>query len=337
MTSLSLVPDWLREYQECIDSQINLQFAEVHSTLEADAFETVAGGKRLRAVLSLLWCEALSGDYKKASEIAAAYELAQTAALIQDDVIDKSAIKHGEPSIPAKHGIAGAILSANALLFLVPKLISEFGRKSGDAELISRLLDLFGECYRSSSLGEYMDLEMAKSRSVSESGYEEMISLKTGSLIGAASASGALIGLGRYDSKIVSAAYDYGASLGIAYQIQDDILDIFGNESVIGKPIFNDITNGKKSLMIIRFLNVCDVGSELEFVENVLKIKGRPITEEEIGRTRELLLKYGCESYAKKFADRKIRQAADSLQVLNSSIAKDRLLDISSLVSARNY
>lgn len=320
-----------------MDSQLRSKFAKYNSPFEAAAFETVGRGRHLRAILSLLWCEALCGDYKKASEIAAAYELAHGAALIQDDVIDKSAIKHGEPSLHVKHGVPGAILAANALLFLVPKLISEYGYKSGDAALVSKLLDLFGECYRSSSLGEYLDLEMAKSLSVSESDYDEMISLKTGSLIGAASASGALIGQGEYDSRVISTAYHYGASLGIAYQIQDDVLDVFGDESIIGKPIFNDIANGKKSLMIIRLFQICSEENDAEFIKNLLKTKKDPITEDDIERTRKILLKYDCISYAKNYAANRIRRAQESLQVLKNSIAKDRLVEISSLIAARNY
>jgi len=337
MSSLSFFPDWLKEYQECVQSQIKSQFANPQSQLEASAFEVIAGGKRLRAVLTLLWCEALCGDYTRASEIAAAYELAHSAALIQDDVIDNSAMRRGEPSLLGKYGISGAILAANTLLFFVPKLISEFARKSGNATLTSKLLDLFGECYRSSSLGEYRDLEMVDFPSVTEKNYEEMIRLKTGSLIGAASASGALIGKGSDDSGIVSAAYEYGASLGVAYQVQDDVLDIYGDEHEIGKPIFNDIVNGKKSLMFIRFFNVCDVDIETRFIRDLLRTRSDSITEEEIVRTRELLSKYDCESYAKSFAEGHIRRAEASLEILESSVAKERLLELSSVLALRKY
>lgn len=335
MSSLSLYPDWLGEYQECIDSQLKSQFTKFHSPLDASAFEALSGGRRLRATLSLLWCEALCGDYKRASEIAAAYELAHHAALIQDDIMDRSAIKRGKTSLPIKYGTSGAILTANALLFLAPRLISEFGYKSGDAVLVSKLLDLFSECYRSSSLGEYLDLELAKAYSVSEKDYEEMIRLKTGSLIGAASASGALIGQG--DSKFVSAAYDYGESLGVAYQVQDDVLDIFGDEVAMGKPVFNDIANGKKSLAIIRFLNVCNVEGESQFIKGILETGSESTTAEKISRTRELLLQYGCDSFAKNFGAQYVRRAEDSLKILPDSVAKKRLLEITSLLAARNY
>jgi geranylgeranyl pyrophosphate synthase len=338
LSSSTFFPEWLKKYQECVESQLEAHFAKAQSPLEVRSLDAIAGGKRLRAVLTLLWCEALSGDYTRASEIAAAYELAHCAALIQDDVIDHSSMRRGQSSTLGKYGTAGAILAANTLLFFVPKLISEFAHKSDDVALISKLLDLFGECYRSSSLGEYFDLEMANSQSISEKDYEEMIRLKTGSMVGAASASGALIGKGANDNPvIVSAAYDYGESLGVAYQVQDDMLDIFGDEQIIGKPVFNDIANGKKSLMIIRFLNVCRVDSEILFVKNMLESKGGSITADGIGRMRELLLKYDCESYAKNFAELHIQRAEDSLKILKSSTASERLFELTSILSARNY
>ena len=291
----------------------------------------------MRAVLALLWCEAICGEYARAAAIAAAYELAHGAALVQDDVIDHSPLRRGEPSIPGKYGVSGAILASNTLLFYVPKLIAEFGRKSGDAILVSRLLELFGECYRSSTLGEYFDLEMAGSTStISEADYERMIRLKTGSLIGAASASGALIGRGAVDEDLLCAAYQYGESLGIAYQIQDDILDIFGDEKTIGKPIFNDLAGGKKSLMIIRLLQQCD-SDEREFVNQNVSRRKKSFGEDEILRTRSLLKKYDCEAYAKEFASRYIRRAESSLSGLGNSKARKRLSELSYYLAARNY
>jgi len=240
-------------------------------------------------------------------------------------------------SIARKYGVSGAILTANTLLFFVPELISEFGRKSKDAILLSRLLELFGESYRSSTLGEYLDLEMAGSSSkISESDYEEMIRLKTGSLIGAASASGALIGKGSVDEDLISAAYGYGESLGIAYQVQDDLLDIFGEEETIGKPIFSDIASGKKSLVLIRFLTICN-DAESDFIEGILRRKQGAVSGEEIARTRQLLRKYDCDSYAREFALRRVQHAQSTLGVLKDSTARDRLSELSFYLAERKY
>jgi geranylgeranyl pyrophosphate synthase len=333
LSSTYAFPEWLKEYQDCVESELASQLAKPSSKLEAIAYGAIGGGKRLRAILALLWCEAICGDYTRASEIAVAYELAHSAALIQDDVIDRSAMRRGEASLPGKYGPSNAILAANALLFYVPKVISEFTRKSNDPALVAKILDLFGECYRSSSLGEYLDLEMVNSPIVSEKDYETMIRLKTGSLIGAASASGALIGGG--DSATVAAAYEYGTSVGVAYQTQDDVLDIFGDERTIGKPTFNDIANGKKSLMIIRFFAECDVASELHFVNSLLNAKTDSITTEENSRLRELLLKYGCLTYAKNFAARYVQASRASLETLSDSPARERLIELSILLSIR--
>src|SRR5208283_3681194 len=111
------LPSWIPEYSDCIDSEIR----ELHhfgdtslSRSVSDALETK--GKRIRAILSMLWCEMVSGDYKRAIPVAVAYELAHAAALVQDDIIDNSSSRRGKMSIVAKYGVAGAILSSDMLL-----------------------------------------------------------------------------------------------------------------------------------------------------------------------------------------------------------------------------
>ncbi|MGI0092395.1 MAG: polyprenyl synthetase family protein, partial [Nitrososphaerales archaeon] len=245
------LPSWLEEYVECINHEIYLHYGEEGKKSELDraAIDAIAKGKRIRAILALLWSEALSGDYERAAPVAVAYELAHAAALVQDDIIDSSDMRRGEKSIVGKYGISGAILTSNTLLFHVPNLIAECGRSGSGAPTLCRLLDVLGECYRSATLGEYLDLEMAERDNASEDEYAEMIRLKTGALIGASSASGAIIGSNLNDEKAINGAFQFGEWLGMAYQIQDDVLDLIGDESTIGKPIFTDIKRGKKSLV----------------------------------------------------------------------------------------
>ena len=125
----------------------------------------ISKGKRIRAVLALLWCEALSDDYRRAAPVAVAYELAHAAALVQDDIIDNSYLRRGEKSIVGKYGISGAILTSNTLLFQVPNLIAECGRRGSDSTTLCSLLDLLGDCYRSATLGEFLDSRNGRSSS----------------------------------------------------------------------------------------------------------------------------------------------------------------------------
>ncbi|MDG6924369.1 MAG: polyprenyl synthetase family protein, partial [Nitrososphaerota archaeon] len=172
-------PPWLEEYVDCIDSQLSELYlgrpqSSRTTTLQraaADALST--GGKRVRAVLALLWCEAFSGDYKRAIPVAVAYELAHATALIQDDIIDHSDLRRGKESTVAKYGLSKAVLASDLLLFHVPKMIAGYGDLS--SERLCWLFDLVGESCRATTWGEFLDLEMAAAGDgdVSEKEYEE--------------------------------------------------------------------------------------------------------------------------------------------------------------------
>ncbi|MGA2874320.1 MAG: polyprenyl synthetase family protein [Nitrososphaerales archaeon] len=332
--SLAL-PAWLEEYTNCINEEIILHYGNGKTELDRAALDAISKGKRIRAVLALLWCEALSDDYKRAAPVAVAYELAHAAALVQDDIIDNSYLRRGEKSIVGKYGLSGAILTSNTLLFQVPNLIAECGRRGSDSATICRLLDLLGECYRSATLGEFLDLEMADQDHASEAQYCEMIRLKTGALIGASSASGAIVGSALKDKDAINAAYGFGESLGIAYQVQDDLLDLVGDESVIGKPIFTDIRRGKKSLVLIHLLSQC-TEEESKFMKTLFGRLGS-YEEWEVEKARSLLTSYDSAMYAQKFALRHMEHAEKLLLSVRASKARDRLLELSSYLAMRKY
>ena len=328
-------PSWIVDYVDCINQEISTINANAKTGLDRAAIDAISKGKRVRAILALLWCELLSGDYKPAAAVAVAYEIAHAAALVQDDVIDRSDSRRGERSIVGKYGVSGAILTSNMLLFHVPNMIAKYGRQGADSETLCRLLDLLGECYRSATLGEFLDLEMADKETVSEEEYSEMIRLKTGALIGASSASGALIGGAVEDHKIVSNAYTFGECLGVAYQVQDDLLDLLGEEEAIGKPIFADMRSGKKSLALIHLMDHCSE-QEVKFVKSLLR-KSEPYHQSEINKLRELLIKHGSAAYAQRFASGYIERAEKALSSMKDSEAKDRLLELSHFLATRKY
>ena len=328
-------PSWLDDYTSCINDEISSHYGTNRTELDKVALEALSKGKRIRAVLALLWCEALGEDYHRAAPVAVAYELAHAAALVQDDIIDGSDMRRGEKSIIGKYGTSGAILTSNTLLFQVPNLIAECGRDGSDSSTLCKLLDLLGECYRAATMGEYLDLEMAERDNVAETDYAEMIRLKTGALIGAASASGAIIGCASKDDEATSAAFGFGESLGMAYQVQDDVLDLMGEESIIGKPIFTDIRRGKKSLVIIHLL-AHSSKEEANFIRSMFDRDG-PYAEWEIDKTKKLLDKYDSALYAQEFAADCIERAEAFLQRVKESNARDRLLELSSYLALRKY
>jgi geranylgeranyl pyrophosphate synthase len=323
---------WLNEYLDCVNSQLAELYPTDTSPLEnalADALS--GGGKRVRAILALLWCETFRGDYRPAIPLAAAYELAHASALVQDDIIDQSNMRRGRKSIVAKYGLSHAILASNLLLFYVPKMVAKYHDLESDR--LARLFDLVGEACRATTWGEFLDLEMSRREEVSEKEYEEMIRLKTSTLLSAPSASGAIVG-GASDQQ-VSLASRFGEMLGMAYQIQDDTLDLTGDEHVLGKPVFTDLRGGKKSLILIHCARRCST-EERNFILSLFNRAG-PYTKDETSRVRRLLEEHGSIKYARQRTLHYVRQAKDVLSSVPECGARTLLLDLSDYLAARYY
>ncbi len=329
--------DWLTSYIDSIDGHLSKLFPQnPQTTLEEAAAEALSkGGKRIRAILALLTCEIYSGDYKPAVPLAVAYELAHASALVQDDIIDSSNMRRGVASIVSKYGLSNAILTSDLLLFNVPKIMSTYGNALENSRL-ARLFDLLGEACRGAVWGEYLDLEMSKKTSeiVSEIEYEEMIRSKTASMLAAPTASGAIIGGASEEETML--AYRFGERLGMAYQVHDDTLDLFGDAQTLGKPIFTDMRAGKKNLILIHCLNHC-AQTEREFLDSLIMKKGE-YSVEEISKAREILEEHGSLQYAKSRSMHYINQAIDLIEKFPSkSRATESLVILSRYLSERYY
>ena len=326
--------DWSLEYFDAINAEIDSVCSDNASGIETLIQESLAGGRRTRALLTMLWCEAVSGDYKPAIPIAAAYEMAHAAALIEDDIIDHSNSKLGEETFPAKYGTSKAILVSNALLFYAPSFIARCAQSGIESSTLEKLLELLGNCGRLTAKGEFLDLEMSEMFDVPESLYEKMISMKTGALVGASSASGAIVGRLNQDSNLIDAAYSFGESLGMAYQIRDDLQDYFGDASSAGKAVFWDLKSGKKSLPLIHALKLASE-EERDFVRMILQ-NPKSLSSDDSIRVKSLMSKYDSQGYCHQSAQKFVRKAELSLEVLGASESKDRLFEVVRYLSTEN-
>ncbi len=327
------VMPWVTEYADSVDSGLNALYPINGATqLERAVSDALSvGGKRVRATLSLLWCEAFSGDYRPAIPLAIAYELAHASALVQDDIIDHSDMRRGGQSIVAKYGLSTAILASDLLLFNVPKMVAKYSDL--DSHRLARIFDLVGEACRATTWGEFLDQEMARSRENTEEDYERMIKLKTSTLLSAPCASGAMVG-GATDEQVLMAS-KFGESLGIAYQIQDDMLDLIGDESALGKPVFTDLRGGKKCLVFIHCASRCSVQNK-EFIFSLLNRSG-PYSEAEISRLRSLVERHGSLDYAHEQVVLHTTGAKEALRALPDSKAKSFLIELADYLSTRYY
>jgi geranylgeranyl pyrophosphate synthase len=321
---------WLSEYVDDVNSQLSKLYLGEPVLREAVADALSSGGKRVRAVLALLWNEIVSGEYKPALPLAVAYELAHASALILDDIIDGSDLRRGTYSIVSKYGLSTAILAANLLLFNVPKKMAEYSYLGG--ERVARLFDMLGESCRAATTGEFLDLEFAKRSNVTEQEYEEMVKLKTASMLGAPCAGGAMVG-GAPDNQ-VSLAYRFGEELGIAYQMQDDILDLIGDRDTLGKPVFTDIRGRKKNILLMDTLKKC-TESEREFISGLFgKQDYKP---DEIARAREVFRRYGSVEYSLARVSSHLEGAKALLKQFKPSKPREGLLELSDYLSKRYY
>ncbi|MDH2901584.1 MAG: polyprenyl synthetase family protein [archaeon] len=329
--------NWLGRYVESIDVKIAQLFAQnPTSALERAVADSLSnGGKRVRAVLGLLMCELFSGEFEEAIPIAVAYELAHASALVQDDIIDASELRRGTRSIVSKYGLSNAILASDLLLFNVPKMIAKYDKL--ESSKLAKLFDLVGEACRGATWGEFLDLEMAKREDgVSELEYEEMIRCKTATLLAAPSASGAIIG-GASEEE-TNLAYKFGEWLGMAYQIQDDALDLFGNELTLGKPIFTDIRAGKKNLILIHCLNHC-TEKERKFLFSLFNRIGE-YDQDEVSKARAILEIHGSLRYSRKRSTEFVQEAKRLLVNTGTSKApqaRSSLLELAGYISERYY
>jgi len=328
-------PSWLGQYVRRIDSRISGIFGQGETSLDRAVKEALGGGKRVRAVLALLWCEALCGDFEVALPLSAAYELAHAAALVQDDIVDNSDFRRGERSIVNKYGLRSAMLASNLLLAQVPREIAEYGTSDPSGETLKKLFELLGESYGASVLGEFLDLEMAGKEGGDEKEYESMIRLKTGALVGASSASGAIVGGGLRRDAIVKAAYEFGEYIGMGYQVRDDLLDIIGDEKTLGKPVFSDIRGGKKNIVMIHTLERC-TPDDKSFLNAMLGSEG-PFDRARVAAAKDLFARYDSVEYARKVALDYAEKARKTLDSVELDHTRDKLLEMADYLTDRDY
>lgn len=201
------------------------------------------GGKRLRPLLLLLACEAFSGNYQKALGAAAAVEVFHNFTLLHDDIMDHSPLRRGKPSVVARWGENVAILSGDAMLITAYRLLSEAPK-----EQLSQILSIFNTMAVGVCEGQQYDMDFETRQKVSVVEYMRMIELKTSVLLAGSAKIGALIG--GASERDAERLYKFAIELGLAFQLQDDLLDSYGDKR-LGKPIGGDILEGKKSYLMI--------------------------------------------------------------------------------------
>lgn len=301
-----------------VDSEIeNLLSGEPEKLYTAARHITFAGGKRIRPLLCMLSCEALNCEGNNAIKTAVAVELIHTFTLVHDDIMDRDKVRRGVPSVHEKFGETTAILAGD-LLFSKVFEVSD-----------TRAVGILAHAAAQICEGQEMDMEFEEREDVSESEYLKMIKKKTAVLLEAATKAGAILGNG--DEEQVSALAKFGLSLGMAFQIHDDILGVTADEEKLGKPVGSDIVEGKKNLVMIKAKELLQGDEGDEFT----RILGNG-KESEVQRAIELIKNSGALEYCmekeKGFRD----DATNSLKDLPDTEAKKSLLELADFVIRRD-
>lgn len=205
--------------------------------------------KRLRPSLVLMGCNVFSDEVQLAVYPALAIEVFHNFTLMHDDIMDQSAMRRKRPSVHAKWNQNVAILSGDAMLIKAYDLLSH---TSGSH--MPQILDVFNQTALQVCEGQQYDMDYEQSLTVSRDDYIRMVQYKTAVLLAASLKIGAL--LGGADESQSDCLYEFGKNIGIAFQLQDDLLDVFADPAVFGKVTGNDIVSNKKTILLIEALNL---------------------------------------------------------------------------------
>lgn len=216
---------------------------------EPIAYTMSLGGKRIRPSLVLMACEAFGGNIEAAVLPAIGLELYHNFTLLHDDVMDKADVRRGKPTVHLKWDENTAILSGDAMLTMATQYVAK-----APASVMECVMTLFNKTAMEIYEGQQYDMEFEQRMDVTVDEYINMIRLKTSVLLGCACKMGAIIGGANEED--AQRIYHFGELIGLAFQLQDDLLDVYGDESTFGKAIGGDIMNNKKTFMLIKALEM---------------------------------------------------------------------------------
>ncbi len=246
----------MHPFQELIE-KFNQDFDTTHfpshpaSLYEPSEYFLKIGGKRIRPVLCLLGNELFSDLHPDAFLAAKAVELFHNFSLVHDDMMDEANLRRGQPTVHTKYDANTALLVGDIMVIRAYEYLQPI-----QSNHLSKILGLFNQTAREVCEGQQLDMDYAKRSTVSLEEYIHMITLKTSVLLAASLQMGAIIGgAGEHNC---SHLYEFGKKLGIAFQIQDDYLDAFGDAAVFGKDAGGDIKQNKKTFLLIRALETAN-------------------------------------------------------------------------------
>lgn len=215
------------------------------------------GGKRIRPVLTLLSAELFDTDYKKALRAALAVEVFHNFSLVHDDIMDDAPLRRGNETVHEKWNVNTAILSGDAMIILAYQYFEKY-----TTEVFRSLAQLFSKTALEVCEGQQYDVDFETRDDVTIAEYLKMIEYKTAVLVAAAMKMGAIVA--ETSEENANLIYDFGLNLGLAFQLQDDYLDAFGDPETFGKQVGGDIIENKKTYLYLKAMEFSDANQKAQ-------------------------------------------------------------------------
>ncbi len=318
-----------RQYRSQIERYLQSFISESkpHTLYGPSEYVLKGGGKRIRPVLVQLACEAVGGEAREALHAAAGVEILHNFTLVHDDIMDHSPTRRGRPTVHTKWDHNVAILTGDALLALAYRALLK--TRSPRIQEISRL---FTEGVVIVCEGQAFDKEFEERRRVHVNDYLMMIERKTARMLAVAAEIGGLIGTS--DTGRLDALRSFGTSIGRAFQVQDDLLDIVADEEELGKRTGSDLVEGKKTFLLLEALRLAK-GKDKAILQKVVNNGGVPRSR--IAEYRRIYEATGAIASAERHVAQDLATARADLERLPASNARTTLLWLTDMLARRTF
>ena len=324
----------ITQLQEIINTELQRRSDDLRRMTPPNLYNPVdysleMGGKRLRPVLLLLSYNIFSDSVIEAIPAAVAIEVFHNFTLLHDDIMDKAQVRRNRPTVHIKFSENNAILSGDVMAFLSYRYLLECKSKR-----LSEVLELFTKTAIEVCEGQQFDMEFENRQDVLNVEYLEMIRLKTAVLLACGLKAGAL--LANADDLVANQLYDFGLNLGLAFQLQDDLLDSFGNQQSFGKKIGGDILANKKTFLSINALQDASAEQKTELLHWMNVAEYNP--EEKIKAVLNIYNKLNIKQLTEQKIESYFQKCREVFQLISvENERKKQLLEISNSMLNRVF
>ena len=321
----------MKSFQEYLDT-VNQAIAaipypaEPSQLYEPISYHMALGGKRVRPVLTLMACDAMGGDLNKAIDAAVGLEMFHNFTLLHDDVMDNADVRRGKPTVHRRWNDNTAILSGDTMLTIATQYIARSTNW--------QVMDLFNTTAIEIYEGQQWDMDFEQRNDVTVDEYINMIRLKTSVLLGCALKTGAL--LADSDDQDAQLLYQAGVNMGLAFQLRDDVLDVWGDPKTFGKEIGGDIMQNKKTFLLINTMLLAK-GDDADELQHWLNTSNASRDDKVAGVTA-LYERLGVRELAEKAITHYNNLAVNAFnQVKMSDDDKQTFIALTNRLAGRNY